>query len=51
VLYVGQAIGSGIGGLLFGHDLLDGIGLVAIGFLTSALALTVMSGPRRTQAS
>ena len=51
VLYVGQAIGSGLGGLLFGRDLLDGIGFISIGFLISALALTIVSGPRRTQAT
>jgi MFS transporter, DHA1 family, inner membrane transport protein len=49
VLYVGQAVGSGVGGFLFGRDLLDGIGLVAIGFLILAVALTIVSGPRRTQ--
>jgi predicted MFS family arabinose efflux permease len=49
VLYVGQAVGSGVGGFLFGRDLPDGIGLVAIGFLISAVALTIVSGPRRTQ--
>jgi DHA1 family inner membrane transport protein len=49
VLYVGQAVGSGVGGFLFGRDLLDGIGLVAIGFLVLAVALTIVSGPRRTQ--
>jgi predicted MFS family arabinose efflux permease len=51
VLYVGQAVGSGIGGFLFGRDRLDGIGLVAIGFLVSAVALTIVSGPRRTQSA
>jgi predicted MFS family arabinose efflux permease len=39
-LYVGQAIGSGIGGLLYAHDLLYGIGYAGAAFV--ALALTVV---------
>jgi predicted MFS family arabinose efflux permease len=41
VLYVGQAIGSGIGGVLYAHDLLYGAGYVSMGLVALAL-LTVM---------
>jgi predicted MFS family arabinose efflux permease len=44
-LYVGQAIGSGIGGLLYAHELLYGIGYAAAAFV--ALALTVVIGTQR----
>ncbi len=36
-LYVGQAIGSGIGGVLFARDLYDAIGYVGVVFLALAL--------------
>ncbi len=39
VLYVGQAVGSGIGGLLFGAGLLRGMGYVGVAFLMAAGAL------------
>ena len=45
VLYVGQAIGSGIGGLLYAHDLLYGIGYAGAAFV--ALALTTVILTRR----
>jgi predicted MFS family arabinose efflux permease len=41
VLYVGQAVGSAIGGVLYARDLLYGAGYVAMGFVALAL-LTVM---------
>jgi predicted MFS family arabinose efflux permease len=41
VLYVGQAIGSAIGGLLYAHELLRGIGYVAIAFVALALATVI----------
>jgi predicted MFS family arabinose efflux permease len=41
VLYVGQAIGSAIGGVLYARDLLHGAGYVAMGLVALAL-LTVM---------
>jgi len=44
-LYVGQAIGSGLGGLLYAHDLLRGIGYAGIAFV--ALALTTVILTRR----
>jgi predicted MFS family arabinose efflux permease len=41
VLYVGQAIGSAIGGVLYARNLLYGIGYVSMGFVALAL-ITVM---------
>ena len=40
VLYIGQAVGSAIGGVLYARDLLYGAGYVAMGFV--ALALTIV---------
>jgi MFS transporter, DHA1 family, inner membrane transport protein len=42
-LYVGQAIGSAIGGLLYAHDLLYGIGYAGVGFVALALATVVFT--------
>jgi DHA1 family inner membrane transport protein len=42
VLYVGQAIGSAIGGFLYSRDLLYGSGYAAMAFITLAL-LTLIS--------
>lgn len=47
VLYIGQALGSAVGGVLFGRDLLHGIGFAATGFLILALAMVILSRPRR----
>lgn len=44
-LYVGQAIGSGIGGLLYAHDLLYSIGYAGAAFV--ALALTAVVATRK----
>jgi predicted MFS family arabinose efflux permease len=44
VLYVGQAVGSAIGGLLYARDLLHGVGYVAMGFIALALTLVTLSG-------
>ena len=41
VLYVGQAIGSAIGGVLYARNLLYGVGYVSMGFVALAL-ITVM---------
>jgi MFS transporter, DHA1 family, inner membrane transport protein len=41
VLYIGQAVGSAIGGVLYARDLLYGAGYVAMGFIALAL-MTVM---------
>jgi predicted MFS family arabinose efflux permease len=43
VLYVGQAIGSGIGGVLYAHDLLYGAGYVAMGLVALALLTVVQT--------
>lgn len=45
VLYVGQAIGSAIGGLLFARELLHTLGFVAVGFLVLAVILVVVTRP------
>jgi predicted MFS family arabinose efflux permease len=45
VLYVGQAVGSAIGGVLYANDLLHAAGYVAAGFVALAL-LTVISTRR-----
>ncbi|MCP4615932.1 MAG: MFS transporter [Bradyrhizobium sp.] len=46
VLYVGQAIGSAVGGLLYGRDFHYGAGYVATAFLVLALATVLLSRPR-----
>jgi predicted MFS family arabinose efflux permease len=48
VLYIGQAVGSAIGGLLFARDLVYGVGYAAMGFVAVALTLVVLSRPRTT---
>jgi predicted MFS family arabinose efflux permease len=42
-LYVGQAIGSGIGGLLYAHELLYGIGYAGAAFVALALVTVILS--------
>lgn len=42
-LYIGQAIGSGIGGALFAHELYYAIGYVGVVFLALALMSVVLS--------
>jgi DHA1 family inner membrane transport protein len=49
VLYIGQAVGSGIGGLLYARELLHGIGYAGMAFAVLALA-TVISTRRLTRA-
>jgi predicted MFS family arabinose efflux permease len=46
-LYVGQAVGSAIGGLLFARDWLHGAGYVAAAFVASAFAVVILTKPRR----
>jgi predicted MFS family arabinose efflux permease len=48
VLYVGQAVGSAIGGLLYARDWLHGAGYVAMAFVALALMLVILTKPRRT---
>ncbi|MGZ5829368.1 MAG: MFS transporter [Xanthobacteraceae bacterium] len=45
LLYVGQAIGSGLGGILFSHELLRSMGFVSAAFMLLALALLLVSKP------
>jgi DHA1 family inner membrane transport protein len=51
VLYIGQAIGSAVGGLLFAGELLHTIGFVAVGFVVLALVLVVLTRPRPAAAA
>jgi DHA1 family inner membrane transport protein len=51
VLYIGQAVGSAIGGVLYARDLLYGAGYVAIGFVALALMMVVLTKPRQATAS
>ena len=46
VLYIGQAIGSAIGGVLYARDLLHGSGYVATGFVALALSVVILTRPR-----
>ncbi|QWG16697.1 MFS transporter [Bradyrhizobium sediminis] len=46
VLYVGQAIGSAVGGLLFAQDWLYAAGYVAAGFVMLALFGVILTRPR-----
>jgi len=46
VLYVGQAIGSAIGGVLYGGDFLYGMGYAAMAFLLLALGTVIVTRPR-----
>ena len=45
VLYIGQAVGSAVGGLLFARELLHTLGFVAVGFVVLALILVVLTRP------
>jgi predicted MFS family arabinose efflux permease len=49
VLYVGQAVGSAIGGVLYARDMLHAAGFVAMGFV--ALALITVFWTRRVAAA
>jgi DHA1 family inner membrane transport protein len=44
-LYVGQAVGSGVGGALFEHGLASYMGYVTVAFLLAALALMLVTRP------
>jgi predicted MFS family arabinose efflux permease len=46
VLYIGQAVGSAIGGVLYARDLLYGSGYVAMGFVALALVTVTLTKPR-----
>ncbi len=49
VLYIGQAIGSAIGGVLYARDLLYGAGYVAMGFVALALLTVLQTRSRAGQ--
>ena len=46
VLYIGQAVGSAIGGVLFARDWLQGAGYVSAAFIALALAAVILTRPR-----
>jgi MFS transporter, DHA1 family, inner membrane transport protein len=46
VLYIGQAIGSAVGAVLYGRDLLHGAGYVATAFVALALVTVIATRPR-----
>jgi predicted MFS family arabinose efflux permease len=46
VLYIGQAVGPAIGGMLFARDLLHGAGYVAAAFIALALMVVILTKPR-----
>src|SRR6476661_4252201 len=45
-LYIGQAIGSATGGVLFAGDLLHGAGYMSVAFIALALVVVTLTGPR-----
>jgi DHA1 family inner membrane transport protein len=49
VLYIGQAIGSAVGAILYGRDLLYGAGYVATAFVALALLTVIATRPRRVR--
>lgn len=46
VLYIGQAVGSAVGGMLFAREFLHALGFVAAGFVVLALILVIASRGR-----
>jgi DHA1 family inner membrane transport protein len=50
VLYIGQAVGSAIGGMLYARDLLYGAGYVSVAFVALALLTVVLTKPRQAPA-
>jgi predicted MFS family arabinose efflux permease len=51
VLYIGQAVGSAIGGVLYARDLLYGAGYVAVVFVALALVVVTLTRPRQVAAA
>jgi predicted MFS family arabinose efflux permease len=51
VLYIGQAVGSAIGGLMFSRDWLLGAGYVAVAFIALALFAVTLTRPRPAAAA
>ncbi|KRR03877.1 MFS transporter [Bradyrhizobium valentinum] len=48
VLYVGQAVGSAIGGFLYANDLLYAAGYVGTAFVALALVTVILTRPKKT---
>ena len=51
VLYIGQAVGSAVGGMLFARDLFYGAGYVAAAFIALALMVVTLTRPRPAPAT
>jgi DHA1 family inner membrane transport protein len=51
VLYIGQAVGSAIGGMLYARDLLYDAGYVSVAFVALALLTVMLTKPRQVPAS
>jgi predicted MFS family arabinose efflux permease len=51
MLYVGQAVGSGLGGLYFARDQIQGNGYVALGFILLALGVLWITRPAQVAAA
>ena len=47
VLYIGQAVGSAIGGILYARDMLHSAGYVGVGFVVLAVITVILTKPRR----
>ena len=47
VLYIGQAVGSAIGGVLYAREMLHGAGYAAAGFVALALSVVILTKPRQ----
>jgi DHA1 family inner membrane transport protein len=47
VLYIGQAVGSAVGGLLYARDLVHAAGYVAAVFVALALTMVILTRPKR----
>ena len=48
VLYIGQAVGSAIGGFLSARDLLYASGYVAAAFVALALVTVILTRPKKS---
>ena len=47
VLYIGQAVGSAIGGVLYARGLLHAIGYAGAAFVALALTMVILTKPKR----
>ena len=48
MLYVGQAVGSAIGGFLYARDLLHAACYVAVAFVVLALVMVILTKPNKS---